>query len=105
VDVFKWTVPEPDHRPDRMGAPELAYWRRVRRRGPEWFVVSKGLLFLAVLPASLHGLHGAPIGFVSLTGSWVAGLVFGTCVWLRRERRFARALAELPAREPEADEG
>lgn len=96
MDVFKWTVPEPDHSSVAMRPAELAYWSRVRRRGPEWFVVGKGLLFLAVVPVSLRYALGSPIGFESLTCSWVGGLVLGTLVWLRRERRFARALAELP---------
>jgi len=64
---------------------------RVRARGPEWFVVQKGLLFVVAIPLCSGWLTGTKLSIELATVCWMAGLCLGSCVWLRREVRFARS--------------
>jgi len=92
VKTFKWTVPQPDRRdPGLMRRSEYEYWARVRARGPEWFVVQKGLLFVVAIPLCSGWLTGTKLSIELATVCWMAGLCLGSCVWLRREVRFARS--------------
>jgi hypothetical protein len=95
MKTFKWTVPQPEPRqPGMMNRREYEYWARVRARGPEWFVVQKGLLFLLAVPLVSRWLAGTPISIELASACWMSGLCLGSCVWLRREVRFARSRDE-----------
>lgn len=95
MKTFKWTVSEPRRSDPRcMGRREYSYWSRVRARGPEWFVVQKGLLFFAVIPAASELAGGPGFSFENAALSWLGGLCAGTLVWMRRESRFGRARDE-----------
>ena len=95
MKTFKWTVPQPEHQePGLMNRREYAYWARVRARGPEWFVVQKGLLFLLAVPLLSSWLAGTHISIELASVCWMSGLCLGSCVWLRREVRFARSRDE-----------
>jgi hypothetical protein len=93
--TFKWTVPSSRHSdPRSMDRGEYGQWSRTRARGFEWYVVQKGLTFLAVVPA-LSALSGGPgFTFEIAAFSWFGGLCAGTLVWAQRETRFARARDE-----------
>lgn len=95
MKTFKWTVPQPDRRDPRlMRRREFEYWARVRARGPEWFVVQKGLVFLVAVPALSSFIDGPGFTFELATVCWMTGLGLGSGVWLRRETRFARSRDE-----------
>ncbi len=93
MKTFKWTVPEPEHvDPGTMRAEEARAWASTRRRGVEWYVVSKGLVFLGLHPAASHGLMGVPLSPQLFLEGWLAGLALGGIVWGCRELRFMRAV-------------
>ncbi len=90
--TFKWTVPEPDHTSSKRDTAAFEYWDRVRHRGFEWFVVSKGALFTVVLPAVLVGYLDFTASTEMFVLSWLAGLMAGAIVWSQRERSYERGL-------------
>jgi hypothetical protein len=93
--TFKWTVPEPAHRDESAMAPRDAiWWQRVRARGIEWYVVSKGLFFLAAYPLLAHGCFAESLAPERLVEGFVLGLCAGLAVWSWRERRYQRAIEE-----------
>jgi len=105
MNTFKWTVPEPgESRADRMDEREFGYWQRVRRRGAEWYVVSKGLFFMVGYPVLGHFVIGWEANAELLGEGWLLGLVAGAVMWMRNEIRFQRTSDELPGRQHELDD-
>ena len=95
MKTFKWTVPQPHRRdPDLMQRGEFEYWARVRARGPEWFVVHKGLVFLLSVPFLSSWLDGQAYSIELAASCWMTGLCLGSGIWLRREMRFSRSQDE-----------
>lgn len=93
MKTFKWTIPEPQHADHTaMTRPELETWERVRERGVEWFVVTKGVGFLLAYPLLAHLALGQPFTAQLLCEGWFVGLVSGFGVWLWRERRYERSV-------------
>jgi hypothetical protein len=95
--TFKWTIPEPGHprSDDRaMDLPGALWWARVRARGVEWYVVSKGLAFLVAFPLLARSCFEAPLGAELLIESVSIGLGAGVSVWLWRERRYQQAVEQ-----------
>ncbi len=91
--TFRWTVPEPGHvDPSVMRGSELAYWRRVRASGVEWYVVGKAVVFLVLYPLLGHLGLGRPLEAALFTEAWLLGLATGYSIWLRREYRYQRSL-------------
>jgi hypothetical protein len=103
MNTFKWTVPEPgkDQRRYPMGESELAYWQRLRQRGAEWYVVSKGLVFVIAYPLLGSGAFGWPMRAELLGEGWLLGLVMGALMWMRNEIRYRRTLEEQPGWHPD----
>lgn len=77
-----------------MSGDELAFWKGVRRRGAFWYLVSKGLFFLAAWPVAGHfvvGWEWQPRLFLE---AWVIGIVCGGFVWIRKELRYRFTLEQ-----------
>ena len=95
MKTFKWTVPEPQrHDPHLMHRDEFENWARVRQRGPEWFVVNKGLFLLVCVPLLSSWIDGSAFSIELAMVCWMMGLCLGSTLWLRRESRFARSREE-----------
>lgn len=72
----------------KMGEVERRWWENVRRRGALWYVVNKGLLFLAAFPAVGCLALGWAWEPRLLAEGWFLGLVSGSLVWMRKELRY-----------------
>ena len=92
VRTFKWTVPEPDHADSERDSAAFEYWDRVRNRGFEWFVVTKGVLFAVALPAVLIGHLDFTASTEMFAFSWLGGLLAGGVVWSKREKEYQQGL-------------
>lgn len=72
----------------KMSEAELVFWERVRARGALWYLVSKGLLFLVAVPAlGCLALDWTWDAMLMVEG-WIAGVICGGFVWMRRELRY-----------------
>jgi len=77
-----------DARELKMAEGERLWWERVRRRGAMWYVVNKGLLFLALYPALGCCALGWEWQPTLMLEGWYIGLVCGGFVWMRKELRY-----------------
>ena len=83
-----------DARELKMDEGERLWWERVRRRGALWYLVNKGLLFLVVLPTLGCLGFGWAWEPELLVEGWIAGLMAGGFVWMRKELRYRFTLAD-----------
>ena len=91
--TFRWTVPQPEHSNDlTMTQSEFDYWDRTRNRGVEFYVASKGLVFLIAIPLYQSFISGDALSAEVMAASWLLGLTLGTATWLRREHLFQLSL-------------
>lgn len=102
MKTFRFTVPEPSHgSSEKMGPRERVFWQRVRRRGGDWYVGTKGLAFLVAYPVLGHLALGWELRGETAAEGLAAGLVCGTLMWIRNERRYRRTLEDLPGYHPD----
>ena len=78
----------------KMDLQEREFWERVRVRGSFWYLANKGLAFLILYPAIGHWVIGWAWTPSLLVEGWIAGLVAGAFVWMRKELRFRFTLEE-----------
>lgn len=84
----------------KMGEIERSWWERVRGRGAMWYVVNKGLVFLALYPLLGCTTLGWSWEPTLLAEGWFIGLVCGGFVWMRKELRYRFTLDEEGLRFP-----
>jgi hypothetical protein len=77
-----------------MDESERGWWERTRARGALWYVVTKGLAFLALFPAIGCGVLGWQWDPELMTQGWIAGLIAGGFVFMRKELRYRYTLVE-----------
>ena len=88
----------------KMDERERDFWGRVRRRGALWYVVNKGLVFLILYPLLACWVAGLEWEPELLVEGWVAGLVCGSLVWMRKELRFRFTLEDEGLPLPDASD-
>ncbi|MFK7895572.1 MAG: hypothetical protein AB8G23_07030 [Myxococcota bacterium] len=84
-----------------MDEAERCWWERTRSRGALWYMVTKGLLFLAIFPLVGCGVLGWNWDPEIMTEGWIIGLIAGGFVFMRKELRYRYTLVEMGQPLPE----